>query len=79
MKNVAFSDDLEPFEFKHFPRRLAPIMVGPAGDTKLSAFCKMCFSKPPHFGNRGAAPVIKTNFITFQIVDPEICSILNFL
>ena len=42
---------------KKFPPPLAPIMVGPAGDTKLSAFWNMCFSKPPHFGNRGAAPV----------------------
>ena len=33
-------------------------MVGPAGDTKLSAFWNMCFSKTPHFGNRGAAPDI---------------------
>ena len=56
MKNVAFSDDLEPSEFKTFPRPLALIMVGPAGDTKLSAFWNMCFSKPPHFENRGAAP-----------------------
>ena len=31
-------------------------MVGPAGDTKLSAFRNMCFSKSPHFGNRGGAP-----------------------
>ena len=31
-------------------------MVGPAGDTKLSAFWSMCFSKPPHFGNRGTVP-----------------------
>ena len=29
---------------------------GPAGDTKLSAFWNMCFSKPPHFENRGADP-----------------------
>ena len=27
-------------------------MVGPVGDSKLSAF-----SKPPHFGNCGAIPV----------------------
>ena len=33
-------------------------MVGPAGATKLSAFWNMCFSKPPHFGNRGAAHVV---------------------
>ena len=33
-------------------------MVGPAGDTKLSAFWNMFFSKPPHFGNRGAAHVV---------------------
>ena len=39
---------------KTFPLPLAPIMVGPAGDTKLSAFGNMCFFKPPHFG---AAPV----------------------
>ena len=26
------------------------------GDTKLSAFSNMSFSKPPHFGNRCAAP-----------------------
>ena len=54
--NVAFSDDLEPFEFKHFSHPLAPVMVGSAGDTKLSAFWNMCFSKPSHFGNRGTAP-----------------------
>ena len=47
MKNVAFSNDLEPFEFKNFPRSLAPIIVGAAGDTKLSAFWSTCFSKPP--------------------------------
>ena len=29
--------------------------MGPAGDTKLSAFWNMCFSKPHHFWNRGAA------------------------
>ena len=33
---------------------MALIMVGPAGDTKLSAFWNMCLPKPPHFGNRGA-------------------------
>ena len=31
-------------------------MEEPAGDTKPSAFRNMCFSKPPHFGNCGAAP-----------------------
>ena len=35
-KNVAFSDDLEPFEFKHFPRPLAPIIVVPARCVFLS-------------------------------------------
>ena len=71
MKSVAFSYDLEPFEFKNFPRSLAPIMVGPAGDTKLKAFWNMCFSKPPHFENRGAAPdpfakSKKTVFLEFR-------------
>ena len=33
----------------------------PAGDTKLSAFWNMYFSKPPHFGNRGAAPDLLTS------------------
>ena len=46
-----------PFEFKNFSSPLASVMVGSAGDTKLSAFWNMCFSKSPHFGNRGAAPV----------------------
>ena len=32
-------------------------MVGSASDNKLSAFSNMCFSKSPHFGNRGATPV----------------------
>ena len=36
-------------------------MVGPADDTKLSAFRNMCFSTPPHFGNRGAASVSATH------------------
>ena len=42
-------------------------MVGPAGDTKLSAFWNTCFSKPPHFGNRGTAPahVGETKTITW--------------
>ena len=31
-------------------------MVGAVGDTKLNALWNMCFSKPPQFGNRGAAP-----------------------
>ena len=31
--------------------------MGSAVDTKLSAFWNMCFSKPHHFWNRGAAPV----------------------
>ena len=56
-RNVAFTDYLGPFEFKNFPRPLASIMVGPAGDSKLSAFRNMCFSKLSHFGNRGAIPV----------------------
>ena len=60
-KSVAFSDDLEPFEFKIFPLPLAPIMVGLACDAKLSAFWKMCFSKPPHFGNHGVAPQVNTH------------------
>ena len=37
-------------------------MLGPPGDTKLSAFRNNCFSKPPHFGNRGAAPEINRHF-----------------
>ena len=30
------------------------------------------------FGRPRLRDTIKTNFMTFQIVDPEICSILNF-
>ena len=46
-------------------------MVGPADDIKLSAFWNMCFSKPPHFENRGAAPdpfakSKKTVFLEFR-------------
>ena len=37
-------------------------MVGPANDTKLSAFRNMCFSKPPHFGNRGAASALGSGY-----------------
>ena len=61
-------------------------MVGPAGDTKLIAFQNMCFSKPPHFGNRGATPVVlkfhtigyfscaSHNPLTFSHIDiTEIC------